>query len=119
MKLTNKILALSLFCLSSLMAEDRKNINQVYGIDVALINIFWESFSQNRTDISVDDYIFSISEDSTSYTVNCDLNVARINSRYKKLHPDANMKYLSVKGGCGWSKISKESLEIIENKYFK
>ena len=40
MKLTNKIIALSLFCLSSLMAKDRKNINQVYGIDVALINIF-------------------------------------------------------------------------------
>lgn len=119
MKLTNKILSIFVFCVTSLMAKDEIDTKSLYGTDVALVNIFWNEYSKNRDEIFIDDYLFSISEEEKFYIVKCDLNIERLKKQYKKAHPNANMKYLSIKGGCGWGKISKDSLKIIDKLYFK
>lgn len=101
------------------MAKDEINVKQMYGADIALVNIFWNEYSKNRNDIFLDDYFFSVTEEENFYIVKCNLNVERIKNQHKKVHPDDDMKYFSVKGGCGWGKISKDSLKIVEKKYYK
>jgi len=119
MKLINKIFLLFMASGSFLMAKDEVDTKQVIGSDVAIINIFWNDFSKNRDDIFLDHYLFSITEDANFFIVKCDLNVELLKNQYKKTHPNANMTYLTIKGGCGWGKISKNDKKIVEKKYYK
>ena len=117
MKLINKLFVLLSPVL--LMAEDSVCQKKIFGTNVSLINIFWDEYSKGRSDVSIDEYVFSIEENSDFYIVNCKMNIEKKKEKYKKNHPDVDMSHIAIKGGCGWGKISKDDLKIIEKKYFK
>lgn len=102
-----------------LMAEESYSSPKILGINVSLINIFWETYSRNRDNLSIDEYYFSIEENSDFYIVNCQMDVDKIREKYRKKHPNEDMTEWTVKGGCGWGKISKDSLKMVEKQYFK